>query len=369
MVELSNGCICCTLREDLLTSLAALAAERRFDHVIVESSGISEPLPVAETFTFTDETSGVSLGDVASLHNLVTVVDAASIFEQLTSVDTLADRGWQAGAGDERGVAHLLCEQLEFADVLLLNKTDLLGDAQVAAVERLLKKVNPTAEVIRSVQSRVEPSLLLAKARFSLRKAEEHPQWLQEARAHEHTPETLEFGISSFIYRAKRPFHPARLHAALCARPRPGALERLLRLKGILWLATRHSQQGHAALAGTQFALSPGPPWWAALPADEWPEGLAEDLKGSTLWDGEHGDRQSELVCIGQQLDHAAAAAALEACLLTDEEMAGGEARWAAMADPFAEAWEREAGEAGVYDGPLARPRPLALKYSSNLRV
>ena len=182
------------------------------------------------------------------------------------------------------------------------------------------------------MQSRVEPSLLLSKARFSLRKAEEHPQWLQEARAHEHTPETLEFGISSFIYRAKRPFHPARLHAALCARPRPAALERLLRLKGILWLATRHSQQGHAALAGTQFALSPGPPWWAALPADEWPEGLAEDLKGSTLWDAEHGDRQSELVCIGQQLDHAAAAAALEACLLTDEEMAG-EARWAAMAD------------------------------------
>ena len=174
---------------------------------------------------------------------------------------------------------------------------------------------------------------------------------MAEAREHEHTPETLEFGISSFIYRAKRPFHPARLHAALCARPRPGALERLLRLKGILWLATRHSQQGHAALAGTQFALSPGPPWWAALPADEWPEGLAEDLKGSTLWDGEHGDRQSELVCIGQQLDHAAAAAALEACLLTDAEMAGGEARWAAMADPFAEAWEREAGEAGVYDG------------------
>ena len=351
MVELSNGCICCTLREDLLTSLAALAAERRFDHVIVESSGISEPLPVAETFTFTDESSGVSLGDVASLHNLVTVVDAASIFEQLTSVDTLADRGWQAGAGDERGVAHLMCEQLEFSDVLVLNKTDLLDDAQVAAVERLLKKVNPTAEVIRSVQSRVEPSLLLSKARFSLRKAEEHPQWLQEARAHEHTPETLEFGISSFIYRAKRPFHPARLHAALCARPRPGALERLLRLKGILWLATRHSQQGHAALAGTQFALSPGPPWWAALPADEWPEGLADDLKGSTLWDGEHGDRQSELVCIGQQLDHAAAAAALEACLLTEDEMAGGEARWAAMADPFAEAWEREAGEAGVYDG------------------
>ena len=293
MVELSNGCICCTLREDLLTSLAALAAERRFDHVIVESSGISEPLPVAETFTFTDESSGVSLGDVASLHNLVTVVDAASIFEQLTSVDTLADRGWQAGAGDERGVAHLLCEQLEFADVLVLNKTDLLGDAQVAAVERLLKKVNPTAEVIRSVQSRVEPSLLLSKARFSLRKAEEHPQWLQEARAHEHTPETLEFGDLELYLPREAPLPPGAAARGAVRAAAAGRAGEVAPPQGDSVAGDAALQQGHAALAGTQFALSPGPPWWAALPADEWPEGLAEDLKGSTLWDGEHGDRQS----------------------------------------------------------------------------
>ena len=340
MVELSNGCICCTLREDLLTSLASLAAEGRFDHVLVESSGISEPLPVAETFTFTDEASGVSLGDVASLHNLVTVVDAAAIFEELGSVDTLAERGWQAGDGDERCVAHLLCEQIEFADVLLVNKADLLGDVELGAVERLLHKVNPTAEVIRSEHSRVEPARLLGKARFSLRKAEEHPDWLREARAHQHVPETVEYGISSFIFRARRPFHPARLHAALCVRPREEALARLLRLKGIAWLATRHEQQASLALAGTQFELTPGPPWWAALPREEWPEGLQEDI--GPLWDEAHGDRQSEMVCIGQELDHAAAKAELDKCLLTDEEMAGGGDKWRdALPDPFADAWER----------------------------
>ena len=347
MVELSNGCICCTLREDLLTSLAGLAAENRFDHCIVESSGISEPLPVAETFTFTDEATGASLSDVARLHNLVTVVDAAAVFEQLRSVDTLADRGWQEGAGDTRGVAHLLCEQLEFADLLLVNKADLLDEAALAAVDRLLRKVNPTAELIRTSRGVVEPGLLLDTARFSLRNAEKHPLWLMEAREHQHTPETLEYGISSFVFRATRPFHPGRLHAALCARPRPGPLARLLRMKGIAWLATKHWQQAQAALAGTQFTLSPGPPWWASMPREEWPEGLADDIK--PLWHDHHGDRQTEVVCIGQELQHAEATAALEACLMSDDEMGmGGGApesaweAWAKLPDPFAEAWERE---------------------------
>jgi G3E family GTPase len=347
MVELSNGCICCTLREDLLQSLSGLAAERRFDHVLVESSGISEPLPVAETFTFKDEASGVSLGDVASLHNLVTVVDAASMFEQLGSMDSLADRGWQAGHGDERVVSQLLCEQIEFANLLVMNKVDLLSKAQLESVEKLLRKINPGVEVVRTVHSRIEPAELFAKARFSMREAEGHPEWLMEARENEHTPETIEYGISSFIFRAKRPFHPGRLHTALGSRPRPGALARLVRLKGIAWIATRHMQQAHAALAGTQFSLAPGPPWWDALARDLWPEGLEEDIK--PLWDEEHGDRQSELVCIGQELDHEAAKAALDACLLTEEEMAGGAEGWAALPDPFAEAWElaMTAGTAG----------------------
>ena len=201
MIELSNGCICCTLREDLLTSLSSLAAERRFDHVLVESSGISEPLPVAETFTFRDEATGVSLNDVASLHNLVTVVDAASIFEQLHTVDTLADRQWQEVEGDERTVAHLLCDQLEFADLLLINKRDLVTDAQLGAVETFLRKINPTAELVRTEHSVLEPAALLDTGRFSMRQAEAHPQWLAEAREHEHTPETVEYAIASFISR------------------------------------------------------------------------------------------------------------------------------------------------------------------------
>ena len=340
MIELSNGCICCTLREDLLASIAALAAEQRFDHCIVESSGISEPMPVAETFSFKDDASGLSLGDVASLHNLVTVVDSAAIFEQLTTMDTLAERGWQAGTGDVRTVSQLLCEQLEFADVITLNKVDLLSEVEMAAVERFVKKINPGAEVLRTMNSRLEPSVLLDKARFSLRVAETHPNWLAEAREHEHLPETVEYGISSFIYRAKRPFHPQRLHGAFCSRPRPGALANLLRLKGIAWIATRYSQQAHAALAGTQFSLDPGPPWWDAIPRELWPETLEEDIK--PLWHEEHGDRQTELVVIGRHLDHRAAEAAIHACLLTDAEMVGGAEGWLTLADPFAEKWDRD---------------------------
>jgi G3E family GTPase len=340
LVELTNGCICCTLREDLLSSLSSLALEQRFDHCIVESSGISEPLPVAETFTFRDKATAVSLNDVASLHNLVTVVDSAAIFEQLTTMDTLAERGWQAGTGDVRTVSQLLCEQLEFADVITLNKVDLLSEVEMAAVERFVKKINPGAEVLRTMNSRLEPSVLLDKARFSLRVAETHPNWLAEAREHEHLPETVEYGISSFIYRAKRPFHPQRLHGAFCSRPRPGALANLLRLKGIAWIATRHSQQAHAALAGTQFSLDPGPPWWDAIPRELWPETLEEDIK--PLWHEEHGDRQTELVVIGRHLDHRAAEAAIHACLLTDAEMVGGAEGWLTLADPFAEKWDRD---------------------------
>jgi G3E family GTPase len=243
MVELSNGCICCTLREDLLTSVASLAAENRFDHMLIESSGISEPLPVAETFTFRDKASGLSLSDVASLSNLVTVVDAASFFEQLDTIDTLVDRGWQATDDEERTVAHLLCDQIEFANLILINKRDLVTPAQLGSIEAYLRKVNDKAEIMTTQRSVLEPATLLDKARFSMAQAAAHPQWLKEAREHEHTPETLEYGISSFVFRAKRPFHPWRLQNALGVRPRPGALAGLLRLKGVAWHGDAPNQQ------------------------------------------------------------------------------------------------------------------------------
>ena len=329
MIELSNGCICCTLREDLLASLSSLALENRFDHVIVESSGISEPLPVAETFTFRDKDTQVCLNDVAELYNLVTVVDAAHMFEQLSTMDTLRDRGWQAAETDERCVAHLLCDQVEFANVILINKCDLVTEEQRRVIEAFLRKANPSAEITRTEHSVLDPASLLAKARFSMQQAEEHPQWLVEAREHEHTPETVEYGISSFVFRAERPFHPIRLKAALGARPRLGALSSLLRLKGIIWHGDLPNQTVFAALAGTEFSLTPGPPWWAADPEKQWPASLAEqfqsnlqtDVDEGGTWDRVYGDRRSELVCIGHDLDSDAAHAQLEACLLTPVEM------------------------------------------------
>ena len=331
MIELSNGCICCTLREDLLTSLSSLAAEQRFDHVIVESSGISEPLPVAETFTFRDKDTDVSLSDVASLHNLVTVVDAASIFEQLSTVDTLVDRGWQAAKDDERTVANLLVDQIEFSNLIVINKCDLVTEAQLGSIETFLRKVTPKAEIVRTENSVIEPATLLGTTRFSMQEAEKHPQWLTEAREHEHKPETVEYGISSFIFRAKRPFHPVRLREALQVRERPGALANLLRLKGIAWHGDVPNQQVYLALAGTEFTISPGPPWWAADPEQTWPAKLAEEFQAELTcagreafagtWDVVYGDRRTELVCIGRELEHEAASAQLEACLLTAEEM------------------------------------------------
>ena len=335
MIELQNGCICCTLREDLLTSLSALAAENRFDHVLIESSGISEPLPVAETFTFRDPASGLRLNDVAGLHNLVTVVDAASIFEQLSTVDTLVDRNWHEVAGDQRTVAHLLCDQLEFADLLLLNKCDLATEEQLGAVEAFLRKINPGAEVVRTEHSVLAPTTLLEQGRFSMRKAAQHPQWLKEARENEHVPESIEYNISSFIFRAKRPFHPERLQATLGTRPLPEALTGLLRAKGFAWLAHRRVRQAHVALAGTQFTVKPGPAWWAVIPRHQWPDGLQEEMQRDGIWEDEHGDRRNEIVCIGRGIDHDAASALLDACLLTDEEMAAGEDSWREMADPF----------------------------------
>ena len=343
MVELSNGCICCTLREDLLTSIASLAAEQRFDHVLIESSGISEPLPVAETFTFKDEATGARLSDIARLQNMITVVDAASIFDQLSTLDMLADRGWQADKGDRRTVAQLLCDQLEFADVLVVNKADLVSEAQLGTVEALMRRVNPKAEVLRTTHSKVEAALLLNKARFDMARAEEHPEWLKEAREHEHTPETIEYGISSFVFRASRPFHPERLHVALGGDPNPpraGALSQLLRVKGFAWLATWTSRQGVMALAGTQFTLTPGQPWWASVRREHWPAGLADEIEKD--WHEQHGDRKTELVCIGQDLNHAAAQVELEACLLTDAEMMAGKKSWYSLRDPFWEAWEAE---------------------------
>ncbi|CAE7372022.1 unnamed protein product [Symbiodinium natans] len=332
MIELSNGCICCTLREDLLTGLRSLSTED-FDYALVESSGISEPLPVAETFTFEGD-DGVSLGQFAQLQNLVTVVDSSTFLREMSSTEALRDRNWQEGDDDERGIAALLFDQVEFADVVVLNKVDLVSPPDLAMIHMLIGKINQKAEVIETSFSKLAPSSIFQMARFNMQNAETNPKWLTEARHAEHVPESVEYGINSFIFRSRRPFHPGRLHSlmeAACARN--GALQDLVRLKGIAWLACYNDVQMAAVLAGCTFTMNLGAPWWAVVPREEWPQGLEEDIK--PLWDDRFGDRQQELVCIGIRMDEKAVTAALQECLLTDSEISLGPDAWSSWSDPW----------------------------------
>lgn len=237
LVEMTNGCICCTLREDLLQDVKRLAREGRFDYLLIESTGISEPLPVAETFTFPLDDDGASLSDVARLDTMVTVVDAKNILRELDTLDTLQDRNLGMSADDERTIADLLVDQIEFADVLVLNKTDLVSADGLNRIEALLKRMNPRARLVRSQYGQVTPAEILNTGRFDFDLATTFEEWLS---GEVHTPETEEYGVSSFVYRARRPFHPARLMDML----ESDALDGVIRSKGFVWLATRHNMVG-----------------------------------------------------------------------------------------------------------------------------
>mgnify|MGYP006093238833 CR=1 FL=1 len=333
MIELSNGCICCTLREDLLTEVSALAAQQRFDYLVIESSGISEPLPVAETFTFKDD-KGVNLSDVATLDTLVTVVDGESFLRELKTLESLRSRGWHADAEDERTISHLLCDQVEFANVIVLNKCDLINETQKGIVRALLKKFNPEAEIIETTNGLVDPTKVLGTKRFTMSWGEQHEEWLKEARTGEHVPETEEYGIHSFSFKSGRPMHPERLQNALdMMAQRQGPFKTILRAKGFAWLASQYDKQAIFALAGQHYSLQPGPVWWATIPKKQWPEKIKEVI--DPLWREPHGDRQQALVLIGQRMDVPAMKAVLENCLLTDEEYATGKDSWISLPDPF----------------------------------
>ncbi|CAK9025819.1 COBW domain-containing protein DDB_G0274527 [Durusdinium trenchii] len=334
MIELSNGCICCTLREDLLLGLRSLAKEEQFDYALVESSGISEPLPVAETFTFED--NGTSLSQVAQLQNLVTVVDCSTFLKEMSSQEALSDRQWQADEEDQRGIAGLLFDQVEFADMILLNKVDLVSPADLAKIRALIGKINQEAEIMETNFCKLAPRSIFEVARFNLPSAEANPKWLAEARHAEHVPESVQYGINSFIFRSRRPFHPQRLYGAMENKTRgdgDGALEQVVRMKGIVWLACHNDTQLTASFAGCKFNVALGPLWWAVVPREEWPEGLEGEIK--PLWDEKVGDRQNEIVCIGIHMDQTAVMAALEECLLTAEELALGPDQWSQWEDPW----------------------------------
>ncbi|MEN9867819.1 MAG: hypothetical protein RL748_3409 [Pseudomonadota bacterium] len=328
LVEMSNGCICCTLREDLLLEIRRLAQEQRFDYLLIESTGISEPLPVAETFTFSDE-GEQSLQDVAVLDTMVTVVDGFNFLRDYRGSDYLRERGQAVDEDDERTVVDLLVDQVEFCDVIILNKTDLLSPDELGSLRAILQQLNPRADIIDSQFGVVPLKRILNTGRFDFEQAAAAPGWLQELRG-QHVPETEQYGIASFVYRARRPFHPQRFWE-LIQTEWPG----VVRSKGWFWLATRMDYAGAWSQAGGVARHYADQLWWCVLEQDQWPQELAEREKIQQKMLAPFGDRRQELVIIGLKLDQAALSARLDACLLTDTEMAAGPDAWQRLPDPF----------------------------------
>ncbi|WP_439541449.1 zinc metallochaperone GTPase ZigA [Hyphomicrobium sp.] len=339
LVEMSNGCICCTLRDDLLGEVRRLAAERRFDYLLIESTGIAEPLPVATTFEFRDE-NGFSLSDVARLDTMVTVVDAAHLLKDYASQDFLGDRGERASEQDERPLVQLLVEQIEFADVIVLNKIDIATPEQIVAARSIIRALNADARVIETANARVAIAEILDTGSFSFETAHRHPTWFKELNGHkDHHAESEEYGISSFVYRARRPFEPAKLHAFF-NKSWPG----VIRAKGFFWLATRPQWVGELAQAGAVVKHEAIGYWWAAVPKKNWPEDEQMVSRIKSAWHELWGDRRQEIVFIGlSEMDEAAMRRDLDACLVTVSEGAPpDQSAWSKLPDPFPP-WRREA--------------------------
>lgn len=336
MVEMSNGCICCTLREDLLLEVRKLAAEGRFDHLLIESTGIGEPMPVAATFDFIDE-NGESLNDVAEIDTLVTVVDGHNLLADFKSQDLLAQRGQVAADEDNRSLATLLTEQIEFANVIVLNKLDLITPAQREEVLGLIKALNPGAEIVETTRGQVPLDRILGTGLFNLDEASEQAGWAR-ALDGDHLPETEAYGIESFVLSSREPLHPQRF-ADFMQQLLPG----LLRAKGYVWLASRpdwvvaYSRAGHVA---THEAMGR---WWAAAPKERWPaKGTPERAGIERNWQEPHGDRLNEIVFIGrpsQGFDRSLIEQAFKAMHLNFTETRKGRAHWATLPDPFPH-WE-----------------------------
>ncbi|MDA0372977.1 MAG: GTP-binding protein [Planctomycetota bacterium] len=317
LVEMSNGCICCTLRDDLLAEVTRLAEERRFDHLLIESTGISEPVPVAQTFSFRDE-DGRSLADLAKLDTMVTVVDASSFLEDYMGSDALADRGESLGEEDERSLAGLLADQVEFADVVVISKIDRVPADRVAAVEGAIRALNPGARILRAAYGQVPLREVVGTGRFDFETAARSAAWVRELQG-EHTPETEEYGISSFVYRERRPFAADRLWELIND---DAFWTRLLRSKGTFWIAEDPTIARQISQTGGVSDLATAGHWWAATPREHWPEDEEACAAVESDWDERWGDRAQQLVFIGQDLDEAAVRARLDACLATDAELA-----------------------------------------------
>ena len=336
LVEMTNGCICCTLRDDLLKEVRQLSEQGRFDYLLIEGTGIAEPLPVASTFSFRDE-NGDSLSDVARLDTMVTVVDAANLLRDYSSSDFLRDRGEIAGDGDDRPLVALLVEQIEFADVIVLNKVSAATPSDLDQARRIVRALNADAEVIETDFATVPLERILNTGRFDIDKAEEHPLWFKELNGFgDHVPETEEYGIRAFVYRERRPFDPLLL-AAFLNRSWPG----VVRAKGFFWLATRPHHVGELSQAGALVRSGKRGRWWASVPKRQWPDDAGWQAAMQPYLDPMWGDRRQEIVFIGcDPMNEADIRAQLDACLVRD--MAFVPARWATLPDPFP-SWDRQA--------------------------
>lgn len=328
LVEMSNGCICCTLREDLLIEVRRLAEDNRFDQLVIESTGISEPLPVAETFTFEDE-NGVSLSEFARLDTMVTVVDAYNFLKDYSSLDSLTSRGESLGEDDERNVVDLLIDQIEFCDVIVLNKVDLINHEEKENLFGILHSLNPRAKIEISEFGQVKLDKILNTNLFDFNEAAQAPGWLKELRG-EHTPETEEYGITSFVYRARKPFHPQRFFDFVNSE-----WKGVIRSKGFFWLASNPEFAGSWSQAGAMARHGVAGYWWAAVPDENWPEDQNSRDAIERNWDDLTGDARQEIVLIGMDMNQADLTAQFDACLLTDDEMALGANEWEQFDNPF----------------------------------
>ena len=335
LVELTNGCICCTLRDDLLTEVRRLAEEARFDHLLIESTGVSEPLPVAATFEYRDE-AGLSLSDIARLDTMVTVVDAANLTRDFSAQDFLKDRGAALGDEDQRSLVQLLTEQIEFADVIVLNKVSSATPDQLASARAILRALNADAAIVETDHGQVDPRAIMGTGRFSFEAAHRHPTWVKELYGFaDHTPEDAEYGITSFVYRAERPFDPARI-AEFFDTPLPG----VIRAKGHFWIATRPDWAGEVSMAGPMVEVKALGLWWAAVPEAHWPPDARERMAARVA--AEFGDRRQEMVFIGRlgEMNRARISAMLDRCLVPETRFVPEV--WQSLDDPFPR-WGRAA--------------------------
>ena len=332
LVEMSNGCICCTLREDLLIEVTRLAKEKKFDYLLIESTGISEPLPVAETFTFEDE-DGVSLSDVSRLDTMVTVVDAVNFTKDYYEAKDLQEVGESLGEEDQRSVADLLVDQVEFADIILISKTDLVNQKDIDKLKAVIRNLNTDARIIPISKGNVSTTDILSTGLFDFARAQQAPGWLKELRG-EHTPETEEYGISSFVYKTRRPFYTKKFHDFLHSKDLSG---KLIRSKGYFWLATRPQFAGNWSQAGGIAHHGFAGMFWKAIPKSQWPTDKESIDYIKEKWVEPFGDMRQELVFIGQGLDQKRITKLLDECLLSDSDLLLGKDYWAQFPDPFPE--------------------------------